>query len=70
MEGPVIHVAPDGGEYPHFTIVYAPVDRFGRHAKDELRWINECVAVGGRVLMLYEANTDEVFFEEPPIRPT
>lgn len=70
VEGPVIHVAPDGGEYPHFTIVYAPVDRFGRHAKDELRWINECVAVGGRVLMLYEANTDEVFFEEPPIRPT
>lgn len=61
VEGPVIHVAPDGREYPHFTIVYVPVDRVGQHSKADYHWINECVAVGGRILMLLDANTDEVF---------
>jgi len=70
VTGPMIHVASDGREYPHFTIVYVPPDRFGRHSASDHRWINECVAAGGRILMLLEANTDEVFVENPvPPRP-
>ncbi len=63
IEGPYVHVAPDGSEYPHFTIVYVPSERFGRHGKPDRNWINECVAVDGRILKLLEANLDEVFIE-------
>ncbi|MCA1869598.1 hypothetical protein HW571_28735 [Agrobacterium genomosp. 3] len=63
VEGPAVHKAKDGREYPHFTIVYVPADRFSQHSETDLRWINECVAVDGRILMLLEANTDEVFVE-------
>lgn len=69
VEGPVIHVAPDGGEYPHFTIIYVPVDRFGRHSKLDRNWINECVAVDGRILKLLEANSDEIFIEVASASP-
>lgn len=69
VEGPFIHVAPDGREYPHFTIVYVPVDRVGRHSTADYHWINECVGVDGRILKLLEVNTDEVFIEpSPPAR--
>jgi len=61
VEGPYLHVAPDGDEYPHFTIVYVPSERFGRHGTLDRNWINECVAVNGRILKLLEANLDEVF---------
>lgn len=60
VEGPNEHVAPDGKESPHFTIVCVPTDRLGRHAKLDRNWLNECVAVDGRILKLLEANTDEV----------
>jgi hypothetical protein len=63
VRGPVIHVGTDGREYPHFTIVYVPADRFGQHSKQDHNWINECVAVDGRILKLLEANSDEVFVE-------
>ena len=63
IEGPAIHVASDGREYPHFTIVYVPNDRLGRHSKLDRNWINECVAVDGRILKLLEANADDVFVE-------
>lgn len=63
VEGPFVHVAPDGSEYPHFTIVYVPSERFGRHGKLDHNWINECVAVDGRILKLLEINLDEVFIE-------
>lgn len=63
IEGPTIHVASDGREYPHFTIVYVPNDRLGRYSKLDRNWINECVAVDGRILKLLEANADEVFVE-------
>ncbi|MQB07150.1 hypothetical protein DXT91_23990 [Agrobacterium tumefaciens] len=58
-----VNVAPDGSDYPHFTIVYAPSERFGRHGKLDRNWINECVTVNGRILKLLEANLDEVFVE-------
>jgi len=61
VEGPHVHVTADGREYPHFTIVYVPSERFGRHCKLDRNWINECVAVDGRILKLLEANLDEVF---------
>lgn len=63
VAGPSVHVAPDGREFSHFTIVYVPADRFGRHSKLDCNWINECVAVDGRILKLLEANRDEVFIE-------
>ena len=63
VEGPTIHHAQDGREYPHFTIIYVPAKRFGRHSAADHCWLNECVAVGGRILMLLEANDDEVFVE-------
>ncbi|MET3523901.1 hypothetical protein [Mesorhizobium abyssinicae] len=49
-----------------------PSDRSGRHAKPDRQWIgDECVAIDGRILMLLEANTDEVFIEAvaPPACP-
>ena len=61
VEGPTIHRGQDGREYTHFTIIYVPVERFGRHSAADHCWINECVAVDGRILMLFEANSDEVF---------
>lgn len=63
VEGPYAHVAPDGRDYPHFTIVYVPSERFGRHGKLDRNWINECVTVNDRILKLLEANLDEVFIE-------
>lgn len=63
VEGPYSHIGQDGREYPHFTIVYVPPHRYGRHAQRDLCWLNECVAVRGRILKLFEANTDEVFIE-------
>ncbi|MGG6898688.1 hypothetical protein [Rhizobium sp. BR 315] len=65
VEGPFVHVAPDGSEYPHFTIVYVPSERFGRHGKGDLNWINECVAVDRRILKLLEVDLDEVFVKGP-----
>lgn len=63
VEGPSIHRGRDGREYPHFTIIYVPAKRFGRHSAADHCWLNECVAVGGRILMLLEANDNEVFVE-------
>jgi len=63
VKGPAIHIAQDGNEYPHFTIVYVPADLCGRHSKLDHNWINECVVVDGRILKLREANSDEVFVE-------
>ena len=50
-----------GKTFPHFTIVYVAPDRYGRHRDQDRHWISECVAVDGRILMLFEANDDEVF---------
>ncbi|MBB4402998.1 MULTISPECIES: hypothetical protein [Rhizobium/Agrobacterium group] len=69
VEGPVVYQAADGREYEHFTIVYVPTARFGHHSTADHRWINECVAVGGRILMLFEANSDEVFVEAAAAGP-
>ncbi|TQN59944.1 hypothetical protein FLX27_19585 [Agrobacterium tumefaciens] len=64
VEGPYVHLASDGRERSHFTIVYVPSERFGRHGKGDLNWINECVAVDGLILKLLEVNLDEVFIED------
>ncbi|MDN5925596.1 MAG: hypothetical protein L0I29_00800 [Hyphomicrobiales bacterium] len=55
------YAAPTGETLSHFTIVYVPPDRAAKHGDTDRHWINECVAVGGRILKLFEANTDEVF---------
>ena len=63
VAGPYAHVGQDGREYLNFTIIYVPADRYGGHREHDRNWINECVAVGGRILMLLEANPDEVFID-------
>jgi len=55
------YAAPTGENLSHFTIVYVPRDRVAKYRDCDRHWINECVAVGDRILMLYEANADEVF---------
>ena len=52
--------ASDGEIFPHHTIVFVPADRHDHYRDADRCWINECFAVDGRVLMLFEANTDEV----------
>ncbi|MEX0408736.1 hypothetical protein ABGN05_24125 [Aquibium sp. LZ166] len=55
------YAAPTGETLSHFTIVYVPADRATKYRDTDHHWINECVAVDGRILMLFEANADEVF---------
>lgn len=55
------YAAPTGETLSHFTIVYVPLDRAGKYRESDRHWINECVAVDGRILKLFEANTDEMF---------
>ncbi|MGX8014358.1 hypothetical protein ACVDG8_038115 (plasmid) [Mesorhizobium sp. ORM8.1] len=55
------YTAPTGETLSHFTIVYVPPDRAAKYRDSDHHWINECVAVGDRILMLFEANRDEVF---------
>lgn len=55
------YAAPTGETLSHFTVVYVPPDRATKYRDSDRYWINECVAVGDRILMLFEANTDEVF---------
>ena len=54
------YTAPTGETLSHFTIVYVPPDRAAKYRDSDHHWINECVAVGDRILMLFEANRDEV----------
>lgn len=50
------------GEFlSHFTIVYVPASLAAEYRDIDHSWINECVAVDGRILMLFEASLDEVF---------
>lgn len=62
------YAAPTGETLSHFTIVYVSPDRAAKYRDSDRQWINECVAVGNRILMLFEANTDEVFIVDR-IRP-
>lgn len=55
------YVAPTGETLSHFTMVYVPSDRAENYRDTDRHWINECVAVSDRILMLFEANEDEVF---------
>lgn len=55
------YAAPTGETLSHFTIVYVPPDRAAKFRDSDHHWINECVAVGDRILMLFEANSDGVF---------
>jgi hypothetical protein len=60
---------PNGRDYLHFTIVSVPSERFGRHGKLDRNWINECIAVNGRILKLLEVNLDESLSKvQPPAR--
>ena len=55
------YAAPTGETLLHFTIVYVPPDRASKYRDSDRCWINECVAIGDRILKLFEANADEVF---------
>lgn len=69
------YAAPTGETLSHFTIVYVPPERAADYRDTDRHWINECVAVGDRILMLFQANEDEVLVvdrarsvETPPFR--
>lgn len=53
--------APTGETLSHFTIVYVPPDRAEKYRDTDRHRLNECVAVGDHILMMFEANLDEVF---------
>ena len=55
------YAAPTGETLSHFTIVYVPPNRASKYRDTDRCWINECVAIGDRILKLFEANADEVF---------
>ncbi|WP_189407713.1 hypothetical protein, partial [Mesorhizobium sp. M1A.F.Ca.ET.072.01.1.1] len=38
-----------------------PPDRAAKYRDTDRHWINECVAVGDRILILFVANSGEVF---------
>ncbi len=52
-----------------FTIVYVPSDRAAKYSDSNLHWMNECVAVGDRILKLFEANTNEIFTVDRSVAP-
>lgn len=58
------YVAPTGATLSHYTVIYVPSDSAATYRNADRHWINECVAMDGRILMLFEANTDEVFVVE------
>jgi hypothetical protein len=58
------YVTPTGETLSHFTIVYVPHKLAAKYRDADRHRINECVAVGDRILMLFESNTDEVFVVE------
>jgi hypothetical protein len=60
------YAAPTGETLSNFTIVYVPSDRVAQYRDTDHHWINACVAVGDRILMLFEANSDEVFIVNRP----
>lgn len=51
-------------ELPVFSLIYVDLDakplKKGGYRENDYRWINELVAQDGRILKLFEANTDEV----------
>lgn len=55
------YAAPTGETLSHFTIVYVLPGRAKNYRDTDRHWINECVAVDDRILMLFESNEDEVF---------
>ena len=55
------YTAPTRETLSHFTIIYVPPDRAQKYRDTDRYWINECVAVGDRIVMLFEATEDEVF---------
>ncbi len=65
VAGPFPFTAGDGAVFLHYTLIYVPPEKWGRHKPKDHSWINECVAVDGRILKLFEANTDEVFITIP-----
>lgn len=55
------YAAPTGETLSHFTIVYVSPERAEKYRDTDRHWINECVAVGDRIPLLFDANKDEVF---------
>jgi ParB/RepB/Spo0J family partition protein len=55
------HLTNDGEKYPNFTIVCDPLIPPKKKAKEPAGWINELVAIDGRILKLFENNLDEIF---------
>lgn len=60
-------------EYPHYALNVVLVERWKANGEipplDRLCYLNELVAVDGRLLKLFEVNRDEVFVVEKNFKP-
>lgn len=70
--GPYLHKDSDHNneEYEQYTICYVREQDWTKNHEQHMCWINELVAVDGRILMLFENNDDEVFIVNPELIPT
>ncbi len=69
VTGPWLQDSEDGIGLETHTIVYVHEEDWPRRRSNlAKRWISELVAVGGRLLMLFEANDDEVLIVDDGTR--
>lgn len=71
LNGPFFYEPREGGRYEHWSLNLATPAEVERAAAKKRKpkadaWINECVAVDGRILKLFLANTDEVLVDGAP----
>lgn len=71
VDGPFIYKPKEGGSFEHWSLSLCDPTKKKKKLK-ATAWINEVVAVGTRLLMLFESNDDEVLIETtaaPPMPP-
>ncbi len=70
VRGPFPYESSEGQRYEHYTVVYVHAEHWtAKRREQHACWINELVAVDGRLLKLFEANDDEVFIVNADARP-
>lgn len=65
VDGPFFYHPPEeAAAYEEWSLHLVRPDEWSAGRKEPSAWINEVVAVGGRLLMLFDNNSDEVFLDE------
>ena len=70
VDGPFFYHPPEeAAAYEEWSLHLVTPEEWSAGRKDPSAWINEVVAVGGRLLRLFENNSDEVLVESarPPV---